>query len=339
MKKIILILCIFLTSGCADYIEINDLCMISSIIMDYKDNQYVLNTQVIINEKESKTLNYETRGESIAEALLEISKMSDKELYIPHLKVLMISKNVILHDKNFYDYFLRNPKLKLNFHIFLVDSINEVIKCNENGLYITNMMKYNNEIFSTTTSLSFTEMIIKNIEYGKHNVYPKISVKDDKLYLKELVFFNDKNEEVILNDEVSLYYNILSNKNKNSIINIKCDEGFFSITLNKSNTDISYKNNTIYIDVTIDSKLNYYGCNYDINEESNIKKINKFADNYVHENINKLILLSKENKADILGFGSLIYKYTKEKENNYLDSLKYVINVNTNINSIGEKRS
>ena len=47
MKKIILILIIFLCSGCLDYKEINSLGIISGIAIEKKDNNYETTYEVV----------------------------------------------------------------------------------------------------------------------------------------------------------------------------------------------------------------------------------------------------------------------------------------------------
>lgn len=44
MKKIILLFMLLLLTGCKDYTEINDLGIISGMIIDYKDNKYEITT-------------------------------------------------------------------------------------------------------------------------------------------------------------------------------------------------------------------------------------------------------------------------------------------------------
>ena len=78
MKKIIILICIFLLTGCSDYVEINDLALISGIAIDYEDNLYKLTTQIIENDKESKVVVLNTASSSIDEAMSEISKLSNR---------------------------------------------------------------------------------------------------------------------------------------------------------------------------------------------------------------------------------------------------------------------
>ena len=54
MKKIIIILICLLLYGCYDYTEINDLVIITGIILDYQNDKYILTSQVIENENKTQ---------------------------------------------------------------------------------------------------------------------------------------------------------------------------------------------------------------------------------------------------------------------------------------------
>ena len=114
-----MLISIFLLSGCADYVEINDLAIISGIAIDYENDLYKLTAQLIENDKESKVIVLTTASSSIDEAMSEISKLSNKELFISHLKVLILSDRLIKENKDFYDYFLRSSKSKMNFYTYI----------------------------------------------------------------------------------------------------------------------------------------------------------------------------------------------------------------------------
>jgi len=82
MKKLLLIICILFLTGCTDYVEINDLAIITGIIIDYKDDKYNLITELIMNEEENDVKVYETEAVTIETALAKISKMTNKELLV-----------------------------------------------------------------------------------------------------------------------------------------------------------------------------------------------------------------------------------------------------------------
>ena len=54
MKKIILLFILLLLTGCKDYTEINDLGIISGMIIDYKDNKYEITTEIKVFVPEKK---------------------------------------------------------------------------------------------------------------------------------------------------------------------------------------------------------------------------------------------------------------------------------------------
>ena len=122
MKKIILILLLLTLTGCKDYTEINDLAIVSGIIIDYVDNKYEITSELIINDKESELQILTTKSTSIDEAIKEMSKLTNKKVFIPHLKILIITDNILKSDIDYYDYFLRNSKSSMNFFVYYINS-------------------------------------------------------------------------------------------------------------------------------------------------------------------------------------------------------------------------
>ena len=191
MKKIIIMLIsIFLLSGCADYVEINDLAIISGIAIDYENDLYKLTAQLIENDKESKVVVLTTASSSIDEAMSEISKLSNKELFISHLKVLILSDRLIKENKDFYDYFLRSSKSKMNFYTYIAskDEISSIFKIysdkNSSSIYLDKMMDFNQNIFSSSTPLKFIDMIMEQIKLSvkKQHIEAEITGRAKHLY-------------------------------------------------------------------------------------------------------------------------------------------------------------
>lgn len=355
MKKIIIIICIFILSGCSDYVEINDLGLITGISIDYKDNLYELTTQIIENDKEIKVIVLNSKSNSIDEAISEISKLTNKELFISHLKVLILSERLIESNKNYYDYFLRSSKSKLNFYTYIApnDEISDIFKIysdkNSSSIYLDKMMDFNQNIFSSSTPLKFIDMVHDKYEYGINIVYPTITIKrnnnEKTLYLSNLVSFNNNLDKLSLTENNSIFYNILTNKSERTTLDIPCDNNYFTIEIQDIKTNFNFKNDTFIINTKSLAKIKEYNCKYNLNKINTINKLNKLANQYIKENINDLIIKMKNNNNDLIGIGNYIYKHNKnyfDFENNdwdnHLKDIDIKINSNTKINSSGEIR-
>ena len=191
MKKILLILILLLTTSCQDYVEINDFAIISGIILDYKDDQIDMTSELIINEEETIIKVFNTQGKTIDECLSKISTLSNKDIFISHLKTLILTENIIDKNINIYDYFLRSSKSKMNFKIYVINqSIKDKIFTSTNesiSMYIDKMMTYNNKIYSSSNELTFIDLVYKKLEPGLDPLYPTLSINNNNLKLPFMV--------------------------------------------------------------------------------------------------------------------------------------------------------
>ena len=354
MKKIIILLMILLLGGCYDYVEINDLVIISGMIIDYEDNMYKVTSQLIENENETQIKVFTTKGDSIEECISEISKLSNKDIFISHLKVLILTESTINNNIDYYDYFLRDSKSKMNFYIYFIedkykDKILDIYNSQGSALYLKDLMDFNNKIFSSSTPVSFLDLIYKKYEYGIDEIYPNIIIKENNdkkvLYLQDIVMFNSKKEKITLNDQEGIYYNILINNIAKTSITIPCNDNNFTLSINNVKTDYKWDNNTFNFNVSLTGKLTSYDCKYRLDEPNSVKELSILSNQYLKDNIEKLIIKSKNNKIDFIGIGNYIYKHDNKyfnfKNNNWnnkFPNIKTNITIDTTINSIGEMR-
>ena len=167
MKKLVILLMILLLTGCYDYIEIDDLVILTGIILDYKDNNIEMISEITENNNESKT--YKTTCTNINECISKLSVLSNKRVYLSHLKVLLLTENIINNDINYYDYFLRDPHNKMNFYIYLIDSKDKdnVFNNKNTSIYINDLTNLNSDISSYTSKLTFIDLIHKRFHLLK----------------------------------------------------------------------------------------------------------------------------------------------------------------------------
>lgn len=349
MKKIILILLLLTLTGCKDYTEINDLAIVSGIIIDYVDNKYEITSELIINDKESELQILTTKSTSIDEAIKEMSKLTNKKVFIPHLKVLIITDNILKSDIDYYDYFLRNSKSSMNFFIYYIDSnikdkifrIND--KNDKNALHIEKMLEFNKQIFSSSTPLSFIDLVYKKLEPGIDIIYPRIEIvnnnEKDILYLSNQISYQN-NKIIEFTENESITYNILTNTIDKSSITVKCDNETFTMQIQDIKTKYKWKNNIFNINTSLDAKITDYECKYDLNDINSLKKLEKLSKDYMNDEINNLVNKTKKDNNDILGIENYIYKhdknYNKKKFN--LNNIKNKNDITFNIISTGEIR-
>lgn len=349
MKKIILIFILLLLSGCKDYTEVNDLGIISGIIIDYQDNKFKITSELIINDEESNVEVLTTMSDSIDEAIKEISKLTNKKIFIPHLKVLIITDNILKNDIDYYDYFLRNSKSSMNFYVYYIDSkiTDKVFKLNEekdkNALHVEKMLQFNKQIFSSSTPLTFIDLVYKKLEYGIDIIYPVIDIiknnDEEILSLTNQISYKD-NKFITFTENESITYNILTNNIDKSSITVNCDNKTFTLQIQDIKTKYKWKDNLFNINTNINGKITDYECKYDLNDINTLKRLEKLSQNYINDQINNLINKTKEDNNDILGMQNYIYKHDKNhnKDSININNIKNKNNIEFNIISTGEIR-
>lgn len=131
-NKIIILMLIFLLTGCYGYQELNEKAIVRGISIDFEKNQYVVNYMVsnanVSNGKNSETnpqtALLEGKGDTISEAIAEINLLSPKKTYIGHMLILVISdelaKNGVATPT---DYFLEIRSQKNLFTLFYLKEI------------------------------------------------------------------------------------------------------------------------------------------------------------------------------------------------------------------------
>ncbi len=341
MKKIILILILLLLTGCQDYTEINDFAIISGIILDYKENKLEMISELIINEEETKIKTFKTEGQTIDECLSKISEQSNKDIFISHLKTLILTENIIQNNINIYDYFLRSSKSKMNFNIYTInskdkDKLFNIYENESSSMYIEKIKEYNNKIYSSSTPLTFIDLVYKNQEPGLDPLYPQLTLSNNEIFLSNLTFFTNK--QINLSTKNTINYNMLINNIDKTILNLKCNENDYTLLTKDIKTEKNYdKNKNLFtFNITIKANVNNYKCDYNLNKEKTIKKLNKISSEQIKKDIEELIHIEIQNNYDFLGINNYIEKHHKTKVN--LKDLKLKINVKTEITSIGEMR-
>ena len=307
------------------------------MIVDYKDNEFIITSQIIQNEKETKE--YITKGKTIEECISKISNKLNKEIFISHMKVLLLTENVIKNNINYQDYFLRNAKSKMNYYVYYIDeeNKNKIFKSNNKStsLYLKDLTDFNTKNYSSTLKLSFLDLVYKTNNKGIEPIYPKIIINNNELSTDGLIAFKD-NKIIELNNDETIYYNILTNNIKNTTINIPCDNNYFTLEINNLKTKYKW-NNSFNFNIQINSKITNYSCKYKLDDPNTIKRISKLTENHISNKSKEIVNKCVNNNYDFLGIKNYIYKHDK-KWDNELNKIDINIKTDSIITSIGEMR-
>ena len=195
MKKILLLI-IFITTGCTQYTDLKDLSIIKSIGIEYHDS-YTIYAQVydVINKNNNpKTKIIKAYGKTIKEAFINLKTISNKILYYSHTDLLIF--DTLLQNNNYdeiINYIINNNDFR-NDYLVIVSS--DVYNTLDNSKYdeIESLIKTNN----LTTKINFINLINDYIN-NKAFIISKIDYDNNIVYNGNYKYKNNKLER--LNDE------------------------------------------------------------------------------------------------------------------------------------------
>lgn len=372
IKKIFSILIIFLLTGCYDHKELNTIAIMTATEINKIDDEFIINAQVV-NPQSSDTVNvqapfiiYEGRGNTIHEAYRQIKSQSSRYLYPNHMQILIVNEKLAKEDiSQIIDLFLRIPDVRTEFNVLIgkndnilnittpIDdvsstSIIDTMKTNNKYLGITNFITFNE--FANMDLNKNLEVILPSIEavdYTEESTTTKNTEKTkiESLYkLGNLAIFKDNKLLGYLTKDESITYNLIKNKAKSILITKECEENkYMTVEATDIKSNINTKNKEITIEVEMTGNINESMCSIKLNNEENIKKLEKELNEYIKEKITTSIdNIRKNYNSDIFGFLDLIYKKDydtyKEIKDTWYDSVyqDIKINIKASINIIGK---
>ena len=369
MKKFVLIVItlfiLLISSGCYNYKEINDMAIVSSIGIDKdnKNDKYIVSAQ-IMNSKESEDSEdsqitvYTKEGDTVHEALRNITLKSPRKLYGNHLSKIVLSEEVAKEGiDNILDIFNRITEVRNEFIITIVkeDKASDVLKVLTTtesipAEYVKLSLKIADKTSGLTYATKLDEFISLYLKKGIDPVVPvlKIDKKEkkgttinnitttnpiSKIVIEDLAVTNKGKLETYLKNEEVIGYNFLRNQIQKMIIPVKCDDenNYASILIlkNKTKSNAAKKDNEYIINFNINSEaiITEYNCKKDLTDEKVIKKLEKDTEKKIKRYIKKSLNKQKETKGKFLGLERIIYlDYPKYKNEDY--SVKYNAKVN-----------
>lgn len=355
MKKIKLFIGLigisFLTTGCWNYHELNDLAITTGIAIDFKEDKYVVSYMIAnakksqgeSNKQESSSVVYSGEGNSISLAYMDLNNKIPKIPYISHLEVLVISEDVAKKGViNIIDFLMRNPESRKEFYIVLskdteASTILQTLSPLESfpSQNIANNIKSNQSEQSTIIVSEYSEFVSKLLKQGIEPILSGIEIEGNEEEGKEQsslesstpsattkidkmgIFKDDKLVGWVGTNE-TIAINILNNKAGTVLLESKCDNEYMAATLSnvKTKTNINFNEDIpiVKLDIVAEGALVEINCKKNLEEISVIEQLGDEFSKSLKEMLTDTIqLVQKEYQSDILGYGNMIYKNNLKK--------------------------
>lgn len=337
MKKMaILILSIFLLTGCYDYVELNDMKIVSSLIIDYRDGEYLIDIELLnASKSESDGSNFvHAVGSSLEDAIDNARNSSNSDQYFGHMNALFISEDFANFGlEPILDFLARNVEIRKDFYIFLSDDVNslkeykstkgESLGINVKNTYIQSLNR--NGEYKTCNLRELLRKYLRNQVY----VIGGVKVEDKNIELLDNYVFVNNKIALEIEEDISLLINLME-KNTNSFL----IEGKASYKVHEYNIKSEIKKDGIVLKFSGNGRVK--SANQGAYTYDDIDKFSKDASDELKEKIKEIIEYCKKQKIDILGFNNLYYqKFPKLAESDTWLNIDYEVDVDILIGDKG----
>lgn len=371
MKKIFLILIVLFLSGC-NYRELDKIAITVGCGLEKVDDGYKITVQIADTQKQGNSnsstspvrfKNYTYTDRTIHEAARGILTKLPKKAYTKHMQILVIDEKIANNGINeIIDFWFREVELRNDFYVFVskdstpievLGVLTQIYPINSVG--IRNLIENNFKYLGGTVLTTFDDLTSSYISKTKEIILPTImvlgkdgnkkdnlesSIPESLISLNETAYFRDNKLVGYLDKKQTIYYNLVKNALKTSIISYECDKDkfvTFEIIENKTDIDIVKNKPEVNIKVQAKGNLTSIMCEYDISKDKGIKKIEKEGSLEIKKQIDSLFKLSKDNKTDIFSIRDIYYKHNNKyyknisNYNDFFDNLKVNVDVKLNI--------
>lgn len=325
MKKIVILICLLLLTGC-DYKELSEISIGTVLGIDKQKEDYIISS-LIVGKEENETLLYTGKGNSITTALANLNLNLSEDIYLNHVQTVLISDKIAKEGLGpILDYFIKNDSIQNNFYLFLAhdtsaESILKALLENSQSNYntVTNIFKYNDEIEFTNKSDSITEFLDSLLKKGKEPTLNSVTIQNEKVTTSKLGIFKKDKLHTFSDNQIGIA--LLSNRANHIILNIPCDKGESVVEVNHIKVKSKYKNTKIVNEIkgTLSIKENI--CQYNMMKEKDKKNLLEKVQKELQNLLSKTVKESKKNQSDVFGFGNIVYQKEKKLSSSYFEKL------------------
>lgn len=299
MKKILIIIILVFVTGCVNYVELADIEVIENLAIDYEDKMYKIAITTVSKDKEKEYKVKKAQGNTLNNAIQNLKMKENKKIYISHLNLLLLTKDVVESNlDDVIEFFLNNSESRNDFDIAITEGLDVL----DDAKDIKNGIKIVEEDLATTKGILFEEFLSDILD--ENPTYLPVVLTNNKI--DGIMVIKTFKDMISLKEEECILYNFMDNSIKQTT--------FREIPVLSSMTAYNFKDGTLNIDINLTTSVND-------------GKIEKKLEEAIKEMFNKY----KKKNIDIFNIENKICNkntnYCKKHQESLLKDIKLFIDV------------
>lgn len=350
MKKIkflLILLPIFLLTGCYNYHELNQLAITSAIGIDKTEDGYRATIQVMNTQKsgsdtnsaidQPKFITYSYEDKTMQEAFRKIIMDSSKRIYANHIQVLVIGSE--LAEEGIFDIldmFFRNSESRKQFVVVIAkdceaEEVLNIITPLEtlNSKNIRDGLTVDSRYLGIGEVITYEDMIGTYLDSNKEITLPTVEIKgseeegeqidniegsdpDARLIAGPMAVFKDDKMLGYLSEEESISLGFVRDRISNTVLSYECGDDKYAVAeIIDTKTEVGFEINPLKAKINIVGNLNIneITCDLDLENPKVIDEIEKNLEDELKTQVsNSINSIIEEYNTDVFGFRDNLYK-------------------------------
>ncbi|MGE7090711.1 Ger(x)C family spore germination protein [Lysinibacillus sp. NPDC048646] len=351
---ILLILFCLLLSGCWSKRELNELAIVLAFGVDKIDDEYQISVQIVNPSETSNKLQSSTgrspvvtfisKGESILDAVKNLSTVTPRKAYFAHLQIVVIGEELANEGiKNILDLLARNNEVRDDFSIIIgrnayaKDILTVLTPIEKIPAYkLIHSLKVSEKDLGSSLSVNLNDLMSSLESDAKSSVLSVIEIKGDTKLGKD-----KKNVEMIetpallqytglalikeykligfLAKKESKSLNYLKNNINSTVEIISCPKKgdlttVISNVITKTNGKIKEGKPTITVHIDVEQKVGEVNCEVNLTDEKTLQMINNKTANLIEFKLNEVLnLIQNDYQIDVLEYSEVLHRADPEE--------------------------
>lgn len=346
IKLLMLLLPIFLFTGCFNYRELNEIAIASALGLDKTSDGYVVTIQVMNTKKASETgtsndqpkfITFTTSGVTLQDAIRKSILDSSRRIYPNHVQTLIIGEDLAKNGiSDVLDMFFRDVEFRKQTSVLIAknstaeDVLNVVTPLESlNSKNIRDGLSVDSKYLGIGDNISFEDLVGTFLDSNKEIILPSVSINGTKsdgekienietadpsvrLIESSLAVFKGDHLIGFLDNKQSIDLNFVLNKINNTILTYECgDNKYLSSEIMSNKTSVEFLESPLKAHIKINGILNIneITCDIDLEDPVVIDEIEADLEEELKNDVyNTIKYIIEEYNSDVFGFRDFLYK-------------------------------